>query len=410
MKSKKIKVLFITTSDLSGRSGHNIATHEIVEAFIENYEISLILVCPKPKYQISELIKNKTFKTIYFNNFIPKIPKNPFYINNFIANLSIIIKSLFILSKIKNINFMVVRLSSMLYSPIIIKMINSIPLFLLIRGLSNFRNNSKIKIINKMDKLIAKKNINYSERIYVAYHELKYSINKYVNSNKIEVFNNAINPKKFKILDKLNARNIIRKGLNKDDFVIGFIGSIQRRHHLEELIASVENIHSNKECYDEKRRIKLLIVGQGPLLSQLKRYVQKSDHLHPDSVIFTGFIKHDIIQIYISACDVLYGIVSPDTVSNPIKCYEYLAVRRPIITSHSNDLNFVVNKNCGVILESIDLPNISNAILEFYYKDEIELLQMGKNGREYVLEHHCWENLPRDIMKYYREKFVEMYS
>jgi len=386
-------VLFITTSDLSGRSGHNIATNEIVQSFLDASDINLVLVCPKPKFKISDNILQKVHHIEYFNVFIPIFP-----ISTILTQFLVLLKLLKIIKrKNQTISFIVARLGSFYFSTIFIKKKSKLPYFLLIRGLSNFRELHSIKFFNKIEKILTIQNIKLADKIYVAYEAIKQTCSKYTNSNKIEIFYNAVNPSMFNPISKGDARGTINQGIETNEFIIGFIGSIQDRHHILELILAVENIYKEKNDRITKK-IRILIVGTGPNLKSLKDYVLKSSNLINKTVVFTGFINHNSISEYICACDILYGVVSPETISNPIKCYEYLAASRPIITSNIRDFEFVNNIKCGYTLNKLTPIEISKTILYFYQKTDQELYDMGNRGREYVLNNHNWSKLPESIL------------
>lgn len=306
----KYNVLFITTSDLSGKSGHNIATNEILESFAINQKIDLFLICPKPRSYFSEIISSNAKYIDYYNVWAPRTPLNIFPINIIVAHYLIYVKVRKLLKRQNNISFMVARLGSLFYSPVLIKKLKDIPYFLLIRGLSNFRGFYRIKYLNKIDNRFAIRNIKLSDGVYVAYTELKSVISKYVESEKIKVFNNAVNPCKFELHEKRIARKSIGFNLKDTDFIVGFVGSIQHRHHIRELIDAVEYIYSNYKI-ESIQKVKVLIIGDGPLMSKLKKHVNENKYLNNDIINFTGFVHHDIVANYLSACDVLYGVKFP---------------------------------------------------------------------------------------------------
>ncbi|MBN1431311.1 MAG: glycosyltransferase family 4 protein [Methanomicrobiaceae archaeon] len=138
---------------------------------------------------------------------------------------------------------------------------------------------------------------------------------------------NGVNTDYFKPMDRAVGRNIT--GIPEDDFVIGFLGTIERRFELDKVIECLPGL---KE-YNPKT--KLLIVG-GSLftdyLDELKELVVLMDL--EDSVVFTGLVEYKELPKYISAMDVCtiplstsewYGI----SMSN--KFFEYSACGKPVL-------------------------------------------------------------------------------
>ena len=242
--------------------------------------------------------------------------------------------------------------------------------------------------------------------IYAAYEEIKELCSRYTDPQKIQIFNNAINPARFQKNSAVEARSMVSAEIGSDDFTIGFVGSIKPRHHIMELMQGFELAVTESEKTGQAAELKLLIVGDGPKLKELKAYAAERSMLK-DRVIFTGFISHDEVGTYISACDVLYGVVSPKGVSNPIKCYEYLAASRPVITTYSKDFAFIKTNSLGAVLEQITPESVAQSITEFCDMERKQLLEMGRRGREYVLRHHTWDTLPKLILKNYESLKTE---
>jgi glycosyltransferase involved in cell wall biosynthesis len=104
------------------------------------------------------------------------------------------------------------------------------------------------------------------------------------------------------------------------------------------------------------------------------------------------------VSIFINACDILYGVVGSDSPSNPIKCYEYFAGERPLITSQAPELSFVSEYDLGYVLNSVTPENIAKAIRDFHCKGEDSRTVMGKRGRKYIVNNHTWEAVAENII------------
>jgi glycosyltransferase involved in cell wall biosynthesis len=175
------------------------------------------------------------------------------------------------------------------------------------------------------------------------------------------------------------------------DFVIGFVGSMKKRHGLESLATAFSQFRSQRE-----HGCRLLLVGDGPLRKDLEKLVAR-EALQAD-VMFIGNVPHPDVPTYVAACDVLFGVVDPGAPSNPIKCYEYLACGRPIITSESKAFQFVRERDLGRTVRSLEPAEIALAMEELHGVGERTRRAMGARGREYILEHHTWDRFADRIV------------
>ena len=104
-----------------------------------------------------------------------------------------------------------------------------------------------------------------------------------------------------------------------------------------------------------------------------------------------------------AACNVLYGVVHPEMPSNPIKCYEYLACERPIVTTANDAFTFVREHELGAVVSRLAPSDIADALAQLCAAGESRLAAMGERGREYVLQHHTWALVAEAIVEGARE-------
>ena len=166
---------------------------------------------------------------------------------------------------------------------------------------------------------------------------------------------NGVNTDYFKPMKNTEGRKIT--GISEDDFVIGFLGTIERRFELDKVIKCLP------ELIAYNPGTKLLIVG-GSLftdyLDELKDLVSSLGL--EDKVIFTGLVEHKDLPVYISAMDACtiplstsewYGI----SMSN--KFFEYSACGKPVLLKPSPGImalgwdNSYVYENYGEFSERI---------------------------------------------------------
>jgi len=163
-------------------------------------------------------------------------------------------------------------------------------------------------------------------------------------------------------------------GIDPEDFVIGFSGSVERWYAIDEMIRTLPDL------IKYHRRTKLLIVGgslftdyQQELIS-LARDLGVSEH-----VIFTGTQPYHELPRYIAAMNACTIPLSPPQWGNialPNKFFEYSACGKPIIMRPMPDVEKIGGPNLNVyrtrdefiahIKKFIDNPVIYSINLEKY--------------------------------------------
>lgn len=367
------KILFVTTSDLSGSSGHNVATKEMVAAFARNKTLDVSVVCPSPLDNLPQKIAENVYD---FHHVIPRVDDS--ITIHFKTQLSMFSKIGQVLRR-EEFDLMVVRHAPVMIAPTVLSKVFGIPYVLLARGLSHERLR-----FSRVLKKIFWVNVRLAEDVYCAYSEVVERAENIRPSSKSSpvLFPNAVDPTEFTQYEQQEARECTPYSFTNTDFVIGFVGSLKPYHMIKELIQAADRLPEN---------VHLLIVGDGPEREPLERFTR--DLELSNQITFTGFIEHNQVDKYISACDVMYGVIDPNHPGNAIKCYEYLACNRPIITDRRSEFEFVDEIGAGITLDEVTVDQIVAAIGEFKSMSPEERLDMGKQGREYVLENHTWDAL-----------------
>ena len=152
--------------------------------------------------------------------------------------------------------------------------------------------------------------------------------------------------------------SLVRQRLNLEGrFVIGFVGTFKRWHGVELLLSAF------RELYRADPSIHLLLVGEGPLRSQLEKEVQ--DAGLTKAVTFTGALAHEDIPQYLAAMD---AAVAPypaldNFYFSPLKLFEYMAAGRAVIASRVGQAaEVVVDGVTGLLFEPGDLADLVRSI------------------------------------------------
>ena len=116
-----------------------------------------------------------------------------------------------------------------------------------------------------------------------------------VQNGKVTVLPNAIDSERFKFSESARRNIRAKYGITDDDFVIGHVGRFfpEKNHKfIIELFSEYSQLHN---------RCKLLLVGNGPLQTEIQDLVKQKTI--EDKVVFAGLQK-DVVGFY-SAMDVL---------------------------------------------------------------------------------------------------------
>ena len=215
---------------------------------------------------------------------------------------------------------------------------------------------------------------------------------------KIVIIYNSRSLKEVPRCGKNTLKGLIRKqlGLEEQDFLVGFIGTLSQGRGLEKLIEAIS--------YIKNPRIKLLIMG-GPwnMLKQLKSVANNRDLL--DKTLFHKSVPYHEVLKYFMALDVGTVLYQPTelnnwfTISN--KLFDYILLNIPVIVSCFPEYRDIVLEKCrcGLAVDATKPREIAKAIKYFYNHPEI-LKGMQDSALE-CLQRYSWERQARKLVEIY---------
>jgi len=374
--------VFVTVVDISMISGSGVATREIIRGLGTVLDDRLIVLCPEPADAFPDRLERAVDEFIFLpGRTNPGSPRWHLQIE-----VSILRKLWAVLRK-EDPSMVITRLSPSTVFPAPLCKLIGVPHILLIRGWVRRQDEySETKFGRAVERLVWM-NVRLSTDVYVAFDELKTWVDPYRGRSQlpVETLSNAVDPLLFSSQPIMEARAEL--GFEVDKFVVGFVGSLAPRHEVSTLLRAATRLEN----------VELLLVGDGELRTELDRLA--TDLGIQERVIFTGQVPHKKVPTYISAFDACYGAVSPEKASNPIKCYEYLACERPVITSQKSEFKFVSEIDAGEVIDSVTIDEVQNAIERLQQRSDADRLAAGERGRQYVCQHHTWEAVAERILK-----------
>lgn len=167
-----------------------------------------------------------------------------------------------------------------------------------------------------------------------------------------------------KDLDVAEFKNSL--GFENDDFIITSIGELNENKNTYQILDVIKNI--------ENKKIKYLIVGQGPLKEQMEEFI-KTNQLE-DRIKLVGFRKD--IQNILTISNIYIMPSHREGLSRSMM--EAMCFGLPVVASRIRGNTDLVGENEGGILcEKCDKEGYKNAILKIYESKELQKQYKNRN-------------------------------
>jgi glycosyltransferase involved in cell wall biosynthesis len=378
-------VVYVTLVDPTGESGQNIYSRSVATALASHPEISLSLICPEPNKPLPEAVAEPTVRT----QFLPT--KRPRSLTWHLTAQSHLYQALRAVADAKQIDGFVTTLRPSLLAPGLFARVHDVPMALLVEGplARNVEQFTWVPIARRLTDIVTRWNTATSDCVFTADATSREWIASHApNDITVTQFGQGVDAELFSPRDQQAARDGIPIKLDSD-FVVGFVGSFKPYHCLEPLVEAV--------AHERLSDITLLLVGDGPRRNSIK--CRTRDLGVADRVHCPGFIEHEQVPEYIAACDVLYGVISPNRPESPLKVYEYLACGRPVITLRDEEFAFVDTRDVGVTVDEVSPEAVGDAIQEVRDRPHGERREMGERAQQFIEQERTWYALVEEIIE-----------
>jgi glycosyltransferase involved in cell wall biosynthesis len=198
-------------------------------------------------------------------------------------------------------------------------------------------------------------------------------------SGRVHVLPNAIDPSRFRCPGPAPSLRA-RLGL-QGSIVIGHVGLFYRWDRLDILIEVVKRIR------DGHPDVKVLLVGDGPEMENLKQTVRRLRM--ENAVLLPGPVHRDDVPSYIEAMDIC---VLPDSnaFGSPIALFEFMAMGKPCLVPDLGPMRDVIEDNVtGMLFPHDDYATLESALLRLV-EDPALRFQVGAHARDAVFNRHTW--------------------
>ncbi|MBD2344558.1 glycosyltransferase family 4 protein [Anabaena subtropica] len=205
----------------------------------------------------------------------------------------------------------------------------------------------------------------------------------YVDSSKVHVIPNGVNPHRFSNL---------RSASQRESFTVGFVGSLKPWHGLPILTEAFSLLHQRVP------NAKLLIVGDGPERENLEaELATRGLDAHTQ---FTGAVNPDEIPQLLAAMDVAVApyAAQADFYFSPLKVYEYMAAGLPVVVSQIGQLTDLIDPGVnGMLCPPGDAIALADT-LEQLWRSPTLRHSLGQAARKTVIANHTWDAIAGQIL------------
>ncbi|MDD5644867.1 MAG: glycosyltransferase family 4 protein [bacterium] len=226
-----------------------------------------------------------------------------------------------------------------------------------------------LKIYEYMDRHILK----YFDRVVAVSDALVSYLERTIDSSLLSMVPNAIDVEEFRAT--IDSEKVKKEfSIDKETLVVGTIGrlSVEKGH--------VYLLKAAKKICEKNKKVKFIIVGDGPIETKLKKWV--CNNCLSDKVIFTGSRKE--IKEVLSIFDVF--VLPSKKEAFGLAILEAMASSKPVIATDVGGVSSIINsEEIGVLIKPKDVNSMMSAILELL-NNKKRRLSVGAKAKNYVFE------------------------
>jgi glycosyltransferase involved in cell wall biosynthesis len=266
----------------------------------------------------------------------------------------------------------------------------SVPLLSTLHGWTSSGMVSKLRLYHAIDVRLLK----YKDAVVVVNKLMlksKQILSANVDKSKLFVVNNGINIKPEIAHDSKSAWFEKIKDFGKNCILIGAVGRLAKEKGFDILLDAISL--TRLEGID----VKLVIIGQGPLLSDLKRKVSilnLSNH-----VMFTGYLSN--ARRYINIFNIF--VISSFSEGLPISLLESMCQEVPILATRVGGIpDIIKDGKTGVLIQSGSADEISDGIKKI--SNDFELAErITYNAKNLLLDKYTSEKMAAAYFEIYKK-------
>ena len=212
-----------------------------------------------------------------------------------------------------------------------------------------------------------------------------------VPSRKLEIVPAGVDTDMFSPDPEAGAKVRERYGLERGDFVVGYVGTFQLWHGVNDLLSACSQLGK------VSGKVKLLLVG--PYYSDAKKFAEEIGM--GTEAVFTGPVPYEDVPKFINACDVLCAPYNPGLsamrskqgIGAPLKVLEYMACEKAVVTTAVTPIDEVVHEGeTGTLVPPGNIDALRDAIAALA-SDSSRRGRIAKEARNEVIARYSWSSL-----------------
>ena len=250
---------------------------------------------------------------------------------------------------------------------------------------------NKVWMISRILNLTSDRIIAISNQLFTEY------VKNGVNPSRISVVHNAIDVNKYEAIDSIATRNFrLKYNLGDADIVIGLVARMRdyRKGH----VLAIDGL---KDIISKHQNAKLLLVGDGLVCSDIKKYV--AHHQLDQNVIFAG--EQSDMPIVYSSLDIV--VLPSEQEGLPIVLLEGMASGKPVVASHIDGVvDVVVDGETGFLFPKNDQKELVKKLTALIISPQLREA-MGAKGKLRVRKYFSIQVNFKKIEDLYYESIVE---
>jgi len=256
----------------------------------------------------------------------------------------------------------------------------------------------KGSILWKIGRIVEIITYKFADKIIVISEDFKKNImEKGVPEEKIELVYNWVDENQ--VVNVKRSENILfdKYNLDKDKFYICYSGNVGYTQNMDMLLRVAKRLGENPG-------IEIVIIGEGAYKEKLSEKIKEENIKNITLLPFQDY--SDISHVFsLGDAGLIISKKGVGTNSVPSKTWSIMSAERPVLASFDkgSELDRIVTENsCGICVDADDEESLYSAILNMYENRE-NLSEMGKNGREFILENLTKEKSTGKIIEIIKE-------
>lgn len=188
-------------------------------------------------------------------------------------------------------------------------------------------------------------------------------------------------------------------GFQNDDFVIGYVGTFQEWHGIEDLLIAMSTL---KQTFPN---VRALLVGPN-----YERYQRKSESAGiSDICLFAGAVDYNEVPAYTNACDIMVALYNPNAnalrkkygIGSPLKILEYMACGKPVISTRVEPITQIFHdKDDCILVEPGNHTEVEKSVATLMMNQD-KRLKLAAKGRELVESKYSWSTVASIISSHF---------